>query len=139
MGSNIRGMTFNQRLLIFSYIKVSSALDVYMPDNDLEALNISIQSYKPIDDAKLKKIIENNPFTNGAQVIGPIKNNIITNYTYIISVYPDEDKHAENMKNVKQFGQDLKTMNLHPTFTILSNKKKVYANNIKNQYYPSNY
>jgi hypothetical protein len=85
----------------------------------------------------LKKIIANNSFTKGAQVIGPIKNNIITRYTYIISVYPDEDKHTENMKNIKQFVKDLKMMNLYPNFTILSNKKKVYANNIKNQYYYS--
>jgi SNF2 family DNA or RNA helicase len=116
-------------------LNLKSSLEAYIPDNDLEALNIIISSHKPIDDSKLKTIVTNNPFTKGAQVTGPIKNNIISYTTYIISVSPDEEKHEQNKKNLKQFTKDLQSMGLHPSFAILSNKKKVYANNLKNQYY----
>lgn len=117
-------------------LNLKSALHAYLPDNDLEALNIYIQHYKPIDDSKLKAVIKNNPFTKDAQVIGPIKNNILSAPTYIISVSPDEDKHYENLKNLKKFGDDVKKeIGAHINFSILSNKKEVYANTLQNQYW----
>ena len=117
-------------------LNLKSVLDAYLPDNDLEALNIYIQHYKPIDDSKLKAIIKNNPFTKDAQVIGPIKNNILSTPTYIISVSPDEDKHYENLKNLIKFGNDVqKEIGSYIGFSILSNKKKVYAKTLQNQYW----
>ena len=117
-------------------LNLKHLLDAYIPDNDLEALNIIILYNKPIDDSKIKAIVKNNPFTKDAQIIGPIKNNIIAGFAYIISVFPDEDKHAENLKNLKKFGDDVKKeIGVYLYFSILSNKKKVYAKTLQNWYW----
>ena len=111
-------------------------LDAYIPNNDLEALNIIIDSFKPINETKLKSIIANNPFTKNSTLIGPVNNTISDSTAYIVSVSPDENKHDENMENLLQLEKDIKKdMGVGIHFRILSKKKNIYAQNIINQFY----
>ena len=132
--------------VIVAKLNSSSMLDAYIPNNDLEALNIIIEFSKPIiigyskpiNKTKLKSIFANNPFTKNSTLIGPVNDTISDSTAYIVSVSPDENKHDENMENLKELEKDIRKdmgyygVKIH--LRILSKKKNIYAKIMKKIY-----
>lgn len=99
---------------------------VYIPDNNLDMLNILIRSSYPNIIQAAQKILSNNPSTKNAIITGPINTEYLKNF-YIYSVEPDEKDDAQNKKNFRQLYLDLKQTGVFLDYAVLSKKKNVYA------------
>lgn len=102
---------------------------VYIPDNNLEMLNILFRSPYPNPIQAARKILSDNPLTKNAIITGTINNKYFKNL-YIYSVEPNEKDDAQNKKNLKQLYLYLKQTGVFFDVVVLSKKKNVYAKKI---------